>query len=77
MGMKRAKTASLATKAGTHDGRVRATLKPDHFDPTGWFIRRPELAESDRAEYIVAYRTAYTATLKVMHPGLGCSRGAK
>jgi hypothetical protein len=55
---------SRASTAGHMDGSVRAWTKPDDFDPTGGFIRRVGLLESERAEYVTAYEIGFTTSLK-------------
>jgi hypothetical protein len=54
-----------ATLAGASDGQVRAWIDPDGSDPTGGFIKRPELGESERSEYVAAYDAGFLDTLKI------------
>ncbi len=56
---------SRASTAGRIDGSTRAWVKPDDFDPTGGFIRRTGLLESERSDYVAAYEIGFTTTLKL------------
>lgn len=73
---RKTKTApkTRAELAGESDGAVRAIIKPDDFDPTGGFIKRTELTEAERREYVDAYDRAFMDALRVMRPESGCFR---
>lgn len=62
---KRTAPKTRATLAGFGDGQVRAWVDPDGSDPTGGFIKRAELTESERREYVVAYNIGFLHTLKL------------
>lgn len=59
------KSTSRAQKAGRTDDEVRAIIDRN-YDPTGGFIKRIELLESERAEYVAAYDDGFRAEMKAV-----------
>jgi hypothetical protein len=67
---------SRAATAGRADGLVRATIKPHDYDPTGGFIKRTELVEDERREYVDAYDAEFRRVVKADREFAALRRGA-